>query len=197
MSAAADPKVLMIARTLGARAGAPRGPQSSALAEFERVYIDNVELVMGYFSRRCAEPQVVADLTSDTFVRAAGGFRGFDPTRGSARAWLFGIASRVFASHCEHVANGRVATARLAGRRALQEDEIEELTRRIDAEREGRELIERCAQLPELERSAIELVDLSGLTPKEAASALGVPRAVLRKRLSRARARLRKEQGHE
>jgi DNA-directed RNA polymerase specialized sigma24 family protein len=37
------------------------------------------------------------------------------------------------------------------------------------------------------------LVDLAGLTPREAASALGVSRVVLRKRLSRARARLRKE----
>jgi DNA-directed RNA polymerase specialized sigma24 family protein len=37
------------------------------------------------------------------------------------------------------------------------------------------------------------LVDLTGLTPKEAAAALGVSRVVLRKRLSRARARLRKE----
>jgi RNA polymerase sigma factor (sigma-70 family) len=83
--------------------------------------------------------------------------------------------------------------ARLAGRRTLARDEIDELVARIDAERTGRELIERCSQLPELERAALELVDLADLTPKEAASALGVSRVVLRKRLSRARARLRKE----
>lgn len=40
---------------------------------------------MRYFARRCGEPQVVADLTSETFVRAAGAFGGFDPARGSAR----------------------------------------------------------------------------------------------------------------
>jgi RNA polymerase sigma-70 factor (ECF subfamily) len=76
----------------------------------------------------------------------------------------------------------------------LDVDEIEDLAGRIDAERAGRELIERCSQLPELERAAVELVDLSGLTPKEAAAVLDVSRVVLRKRLSRARARLRKEQ---
>jgi RNA polymerase sigma-70 factor (ECF subfamily) len=77
-------------------------------------------------------------------------------------------------------------------------DEIEEVAGKIDAERAGRELIERCSQLPEFERAAVELVDLAGLTPKEAATALGVSRVVLRKRLSRARARLRKEhQGDE
>ena len=168
-------------------------PDSSALAEFERLYRVNVDAVMAYFARRCGEPQTVADLTSETFVRAAAGFAGFDPGRGSARAWVFGIAAHVYAWDCERAANGRDAVARLAGRRALEDDEIEELASKIDAERAGRDLIARCAKLPALERAAIELVDLSGLTPKEAAAALGVSRVVLRKRLSRARTRLRKE----
>lgn len=75
----------------------------------------------------------------------------------------------------------------------LPVDEIDELAGKIDAQRVGRELIERCSQLPALERAALELVDLDGLTPKEAAAALGVSRGVLRMRLSRGRARLRKE----
>jgi RNA polymerase sigma factor (sigma-70 family) len=193
MSTAADAKVSMRARSFGARAGRAGGPQDSALEEFERIYVNNVDVVMSYFARRCNEPQVVADLTSETFVRAAGGFAGYDPRRGSPRAWLFGIATRVYGQHCEQFANGRAAVARLAGRRTLARDEIDELVGRIDAERTGRELVERCSQLPELERAALELVDLADLTPKEAASALGVSRVVLRKRLSRARARLRKE----
>jgi DNA-directed RNA polymerase specialized sigma24 family protein len=52
----------------------------------------------------------------------------------------------------------------------------------------------RYEQLPAIERAAIELVDLDGLTPKEAALVLDVSRAAFRKRLSRARSRLRKEQ---
>jgi RNA polymerase sigma-70 factor (ECF subfamily) len=168
------------------------GP-SSGLEAFERVYRAEVDVVMSYFARRCAEPQTVADLTSETFVRAASGFAGFDPARGSPRAWVFGIAARVYAGHCEQVAGGRAAAIRLAGERWLDTDEFDELTARIDAERAGRRLLERCSQLPELERAAVELVDLSGLTPKEAAAALGISRVALRKRLSRARARLRRE----
>jgi len=179
----------MPAERMAAGSTAPR----SGLEDFEALYNANFDVVTAYFARRCAEPQVVADLTSETFVRAAGSFGGFDPSRGSARAWLFGIAGHAFARHCEHVADGRDAAARLAGYRALDELEMEELAGRIDAERAGRELIERCSQLPDLERAAVELVDVSGLTPKEAATALGVSRVVLRKRLSRARARLRKE----
>ena len=80
------------------RAGAVAvgGSPPSALAEFEEVYRSNVDVVMAYFARRCADPQAVADLTSETFVRAAGAFGSFDPRRGSARAWLFGIAAHVF-----------------------------------------------------------------------------------------------------
>ncbi len=171
----------------------PPAPPGSALDQFEQLYRSNVGVVTAYFARRCTEPQTVADLTSETFVRAAASFASFDPQRGTGRAWLFGIAVHVFASHCAEAAGGRAAVARLAARRPLQADETEELTARIDAEREGRELIERCERLPEGERAAVELVDLAGLTPKEAAAALGVTHVVLRKRLSRARARLRKE----
>jgi DNA-directed RNA polymerase specialized sigma24 family protein len=79
------------------------------------------------------------------------------------------------------------------GHRTLGMDEIEELAERIDAEREGAALMRRCARLPAVERAAIELVDLDGLSPKEAAQVLGVSGVAFRKRLSRARSRLRKE----
>jgi RNA polymerase sigma-70 factor (ECF subfamily) len=193
MSTAASAKVMMVRGSDRANAATAGRPSGSALAEFEQIYRGNFDVVTAYFARRCAEPQIVADLTSETFVRAAGAFGTFDPDRGSARAWLFGIAAHVFAGHCAQAANGRSAVARLAQRRPLDMDETEELAARIDAERAGRNLVGRCARLPELERAAVELVDLAGLTPKEAATALGVSRVVLRKRLSRARARLRKE----
>jgi len=178
-------------RSVAVRARSRGGVPSSPLEEFEHVYLRNVDVVMGYFARRCRDPQTVADLTSETFVRAADGFAGFDPRRGSDRAWLFGIATRVFARHCEQSADGREAAARLGGYRSLDADEIEELAERIDAEREGAALMQRCEQLPAVERAAVELVDLAGLTPKEAAMALGVSRVAFRQRLSRARTRLR------
>jgi DNA-directed RNA polymerase specialized sigma24 family protein len=119
----------------------PNGSRGSALAEFEQIYRGNVGAVTGYFARRCADAQTVADLTSETIVRAAGAFGGFDPRRGTARAWLFGIAAKVYARHCAQSANGRDAAVRLAGLGDLSVDEIDELTDRIDAQRAGRELI--------------------------------------------------------
>src|SRR6201996_5783423 len=184
----------MRGRPVAARSRSRGRPPGSPLEEFEQMYQRNVDVLMGYFARRCRDPQTVADLTSETFVRAADGFAGFDPRRGSDRAWLFGIAARVFAHHCEQAAGGRDAVARLGGHRVLDEDEIEELAERIDAEREGAALMARCGQVPAVERAAVELVDLEGLTPKGAALALGVSRVAFRQRLSRARSRLRKEQ---
>ena len=156
-------------------------------------YRANVGPVSAYFARRCGDPQLVGDLTSETFTQAIGSYLGFDARKGSARGWLFGIAGHVYAQYCADIADRRDAVSRFAGLRPLEDDEIEELVARIDAEREGATLIERWSRLPELERGAIELVDLCGLSSREAARALGVSRATLRKRLSRARTRLRKE----
>ena len=192
------PVRMMAERPIAVRARARERPPASPIEDFEQVYLRNVDVLMGYFARRCREPQTVADLTSETFVRAIEGFAGFDPGRGTDRAWLFGIAARVFARHCDQSAGGRDAVARLGGHRPLDQDEIEELAGRIDAEREGAALMGRYARMPALERAAIELVDLEGLSPMEAARALGVSRVAFRKRLSRARSRLRKEhEGHD
>ena len=81
------------------------------------MYLRNVDVLMGYFARRCRDPHTVADLTSETFVRGMAGFARFDPRRGSDRAWLFGIAARVFARHCEQSAGDRDAVARAAAER--------------------------------------------------------------------------------
>jgi DNA-directed RNA polymerase specialized sigma24 family protein len=66
------------------------------------------------------------------------------------------------------------------------------LAARIDAERPGRELLVHLARLSARNREVVELVDIAGLTPTEAALALGTTPGALRVRLFRARARLRK-----
>jgi DNA-directed RNA polymerase specialized sigma24 family protein len=78
-----------------------RAAGAGAIAEFERLYRANVDAVTGYFARRSRDPHVVADLTADTFVAVITALGTFDPRKGTARAWMFGIARRVYASHCE------------------------------------------------------------------------------------------------
>jgi RNA polymerase sigma factor (sigma-70 family) len=170
-----------------------RSADEGAITEFERLYRANVDAVTAYFARRTADPQLVADLTADTFVAAITYFESFDPVKGTARAWTFGIARRVYASHCQAYDKQQDRLRRLAGRRDLDQDQVEELLERIDAERAGRDLVSELATLPELDRTVIELVDIAGLKPKEAAAALGLTPGTVRMRLMRTRASLRKK----
>jgi RNA polymerase sigma factor (sigma-70 family) len=170
-----------------------RAAGDGAIAEFERLYRANVEAVMAYFARRSRDPQAVADLTADTFVAVITCFETFDPRKGTARAWMFGIARRVYASHCEAHSQQQHKLQRLAGRRELEPDQVGELLDRIDAERAGRDLVAGLAMLPDRDRAVIELVDIAGLRPKEAAAALGLTPGAVRMRLLRTRARLRKQ----
>lgn len=165
----------------------------AATSPFSLVYRDNVRGITSFFARRVSEPQSVADLVSETFVEAIGSVTTLDADRGTARAWLFAIARRVFARWYAAEIEGRWLTERLIGRLELYEDELDDLAHRIDAQAQGRKLMARCAGLPDLERLAVELVDIAGLTPREAAQTLEVSPGALRVRLHRARARLRRE----
>ncbi len=167
------------------------GPADGGIAEFEALYRANVAAVTAYFARRSADPQTVADLTADTFVQAITSFATFDPRKGTPRAWVFGIARRIYAAHCQAHSQQLSKVERLAGRRELAPDEVGELIDRIDAERAGRALVTGLTTLPAADRAVVELVDLAGLRPGEAAQVLGVAPGALRMRLMRARARLR------
>jgi RNA polymerase sigma factor (sigma-70 family) len=174
--------------------GSPSGrPESSRGAGFEPIYRAHVDSVTGFFARRAADAQTVADLTAETFVQAVGSFGSSPPVRGCERPWLFAIARNVYARHCELAARHAHVKRLVAGLGELSESAIEELELRLDAEKAAAELLDRVGRLPAGERAALELVDVDGLSVSEAATALNASLVAVRVRLSRARARLRKE----
>jgi RNA polymerase sigma factor (sigma-70 family) len=168
-------------------------PPELGSPDFAVIYRANVAAVMAFFARRGVDPQTVADLTSETFAEAISSLRSFDPAKGAPRPWLYAIARAVYARHCEQATRWETAVSQLSHQVELDDSDIEDLDARIDAQRQSREVLKRCAGLPELERNAIELVDLDGLTPTGAAASLGVSAGVLRVRLFRARTKLRKD----
>jgi RNA polymerase sigma factor (sigma-70 family) len=170
-----------VSRSLGASRG-----------DFEALYRSEVAAVMAFFARRSRDPQTVFDLTADTFVEAMRSFGSSPPAQGSERPWLFAIARRVYAKHCERETRREDAARREDARQILDAEETDEMVARIDAERPGRELLEQLARFPVRDREVVELVDLTGLTPTQAALVLGLSPGALRVRLFRARARLRK-----
>ncbi len=163
----------------------------AAAAEFEELYRAQVDAVTAFFARRSADPQTVADLTADTFVQVITSLAGFDPSRGTARAWVFGIARHVYAAHLETHTKQRDKARRLAGRRELDADQVDELLDRIDAERAGRHLVTELTALSDIDRALVELVDIAGFQAKEAAAVLGMSAGSARMRLMRVRNRLR------
>src|SRR4051812_40178527 len=64
---------------------------------FEEFYARHEPSVLRYFARRTHDPELAADLTSETFAAALAARRRYRPEKGAAGAWLFAIASRKLA----------------------------------------------------------------------------------------------------
>jgi RNA polymerase sigma-70 factor (ECF subfamily) len=154
---------------------------------FEALYRRHVTDVTRFVARRAADPHTVADLTAEVFLAVIGSAHTYRESRGTHRAWLYGIARNVVAGERRRAAIELRTERRIAGRRLLEDDDIARLEDRIDAEAEARRLFLTLAGLPPDERAVLELVDVDGLPVREAAAALGVRPGTARVRLHRAR----------
>ncbi|MFD6995708.1 RNA polymerase sigma factor [Streptomyces mirabilis] len=137
----------------------------------------------GYFARRM--PGAADDLLAEAWLQAFAARRTFDPSRGSARGWLFGVAHNVLAGYL-----------RRAGRKDPVPgpdvtDPWQAVDQRLDAAALAPTLRRALAELPAEEREVLLLISWEQLTPAEAAAAVGIPAGTARSRLHRARGRLR------
>ena len=160
---------------------------------FETFYLATVNDVIGFFTRRVPDPHQVADLTADVYLAVLTSAHTYRESRGSPRAWLFGVARNVLFGYLRTSAAERDKQRRVQGRRLLDSDDIDRLAGRIDAARASHRLYAALAALPDSERAIFELVALDGLAPTEAAAVLGIRAATGRVRLHRARRTLRTE----
>lgn len=157
---------------------------------FESFYREHLDRVQRFVARRVRDPYLAADLVAEVFLAAVDGARRYDPERGSAAGWLFGVARNVVAAEFRRQAKDREAERRISGRRLLDADSLARIEERIDAERESRDLYDALASLPRRDRVLMELVAVDGLPVAEAAAVLGVKPGTARVRLHRSRARL-------
>lgn len=145
-----------------------------------------------YVATRCREPEDVADLVATTFVAALESSTRYDPTRGEVLPWLIGIARHLSSDAARYARREREALAQIAGRRTLSPDESAELDARLDAAREAADLHKALLRLHVRNREPLVLLGYVGLTPAQAAQALGMSGTAFRVRLMRARRALRK-----
>jgi RNA polymerase sigma factor (sigma-70 family) len=138
--------------------------------------------VLRYFVRRSADPDVAADLAAETFARAWSERQRFDPARGDARAWVFGIARNVLLdSYRRGQVDDRVRR-RLGMERLVLDDEALERVAALAAEPVA---LEALATLPADQRKAVQGRVLDEEPYEELAAGLRCSEGVVRQRVSR------------
>jgi RNA polymerase sigma factor (sigma-70 family) len=143
---------------------------------FEELFERQFDSVYGYLARRVG-PELGRDLASETFTRAFAARKRYDPARGEARAWLFGIANNLLRRHYRDEERRLRAFAR-----------VDVAT---DAASPDLTLADALATLAQEERDVLLLFAWADLRYAEIATALGVPIGTVRSRLHRARAHVR------
>jgi RNA polymerase sigma factor (sigma-70 family) len=158
--------------------------EPEAFAAFYRLH---VRPLLGYFLRRTRDAELAADLTAETFAAALDGLHRFDPERGPAVAWLYGIARRQL-THAlrrgvvEDRARRRLGMAPLA----LTDEALE----RIEA-LAGDVATAALDHLPPDQREAVRARILDEREYADIARTTRTSEAVVRKRVSRGLAGLR------
>lgn len=77
------------------RSNAAVAEQAPDFEAFARAHYADI---LAYLRSRTRNPEAAQDLAQETFLQALRSRGGFDPGRGDAREWLFGIARNVSAS---------------------------------------------------------------------------------------------------
>ncbi len=160
-------------------------------ASFELLYLRHVETLLGYFARRTRDPELAADLTAETFAAALAGRRRFDPQRGAAAAWLFGIAANKLADAQRRGHADRAARRRLGMERLAIDDEDIARIESLGASSAGA-LVE---LLPPDQRRAVRAHVVDELPYGTLAEELHTSEAAVRKRVSRGLAAVRQRLG--
>ena len=120
--------------------------------------------------------QAAEDVTQETFVSIWQHPNGFDPERGTLRAYLFGV--------------GRKRAVDWWRRQKPQSDATEELVQACRAETQSL-IANAFAKLPADQRSILWLREVEGHSYEELAEILGIPQGTVRSRLFAARKALK------
>jgi RNA polymerase sigma factor (sigma-70 family) len=146
-------------------------------ALFERCHPE----VRAYVLRR-APQAIVEDVVSETFLVA---WRALDRVPGEPLPWLYGVARHTLANHRRGHLRSVALSARLTRTLVLPPEHDAPVSEEVEPQ-----LRDALLALTVREREALLLVAWEGLSPAQAASALGCSSAAFRVRLHRARAHL-------
>ena len=155
---------------------------------FAAFYRRHERLVLGFFMRRTANPELAADLAAETFAAALDTVRRFDPHRGPAHAWLFGIARNQLRRATERRQVEDRARRKLGLPPLVLEDEA---LARIERLRKEEPMLALLAVLPPDQREAIRKRVIEELPYERIAAQVRCSPSVVRQRVSRGLSTLR------
>jgi RNA polymerase sigma-70 factor (ECF subfamily) len=142
--------------------------------------------VMRYFLHHTGSAHLAAELTAETFAQALATVRKFDPARGTAGGWLFGLAAT---QYHRYLRSGEVASRH---RRRLHivtpiatVDEVERVIEVADAHLLRPQLLAAMDDLSDTLRSAVVLRVAHDLPYAEVAQLLGCTEGTARIRVAR------------
>ncbi|QRP50520.1 RNA polymerase sigma factor [Amycolatopsis sp. FDAARGOS 1241] len=158
---------------------------------FGRLFDAHSHQMHRYLARRAGD-DAAHDLVAETLLVALRRRESYRPELGTARSWLYGIATNLLRHHVRGETRALKATARLAyagdHSTAGHDGRVAE---QVDAQTRAAQLAGALAKLSAADRDTLLLVSWAGLEPSEVAEALGVPPGTIRSRLHRIRRWLR------
>lgn len=156
--------------------------------KFEQLYADHASGLLGFLVYRTGDRALAEDILADTFERVLRSNRSYDPSRGSAKSWLYTIAlNRLHDLHRRMSTEERALTrSGGAGEEAATDSELGRV-----ADRD--ELTRAIVVLSDEEREVVALRYGGDLTAPEIAKLLGERLTTVEGRIYRALRKLRGE----
>jgi RNA polymerase sigma factor (sigma-70 family) len=172
-----------------------RSVTMSDTEEFGLLYDRYAGQLYRYAYQRAGD-QAAQDIVADTFLAAFQQRASFDPARGEARPWLFGILTRKLARYHRTEKARYLAFAR-AAEPDTEHNPDERITEAVSAAAMRAPLAAALAKLSRGDRDVLLLVAWADCTYEEVATVVGIPIGTVRSRLNRARRKVRQALGEE
>jgi RNA polymerase sigma-70 factor (ECF subfamily) len=159
-----------------------------AFAELYRRYVNAIH---AFAYRRSRSTEVAEEITSSTFERALRGLPSFQWREGGFRAWLYRIAANELATYYRKAQRVRSDRGQQAARQ-LHDSSIGISEDLVPPDDHGQVVLDAMSALNERYQRVITLRYLAGLSPDDAAAAMGLSKATLAVVLHRALRALRR-----
>ena len=156
-------------------------------------YRRHARTILHYFWRRTRDHEASSDLTAETFAAALEGLERFDPSKGNASQWLYGIAANLLRRFWRRLQTSQHARNRLAiitpDPVRSRADELSATDAALDKER----LTAALERIPKKQRDAVTLRIYEELTYDRIGQLLSCSPGAARVRVLRGLRRLQEE----